>query len=103
MVTKEATIDVEGEEKRVCKNDATHFETRTTPKLNNKGIPGVAIAGIILGILIIILIAAYIVCYFLLYRKEILLKGKVWDIIYMPMNAIFKKKENEVDSVSEDN
>ncbi|MBR1392671.1 MAG: BspA family leucine-rich repeat surface protein [Ruminococcus sp.] len=32
-VTKEATLDAEGEEQRVCANDPTHIETRAIPKL----------------------------------------------------------------------
>ena len=34
QVTKKPTADSEGEEKRVCKNDSSHVETRSIPKLN---------------------------------------------------------------------
>ena len=98
-VTKEATVEENGEEQRVCSHDSTHIETRQTDKLvapeNKGGLSAGAIAGIVIACILVALLAAYVACYFALYRRGILLKGKVFDAIYMPMNAIFGKKEQE--------
>ncbi len=98
-VTKEATETEEGEERRVCANDGTHVETRPLPKLvapdNNDGLSAGAIAGIVIACILIALLILYVACYFALYRRDILLKGKFFDAIYVPMNAIFVKKEQE--------
>ena len=69
------------------------YEDNTPVPEQSKGLSGGAIAGISVGAALLILLAAYIAFYFALYRRGVLLKGKVFDIIYMPMNAIFKKKE----------
>lgn len=55
---------------------------------------GGAIAGITIAVIIAVLIAAYIACYFAFYRKGIL-KGKVFDVIYVPLNAVFKKNNEQ--------
>ncbi len=97
-VIKEATETEEGEERRVCVNDGTHVETRPIPKVvpdNNGGFSAGAIAGIIVACILLLLLIIYIVCYFALYRRDILLKGKFFDAIYVPMNAIFGKKEQD--------
>lgn len=97
-VIKEATETEEGEERRVCVNDGTHVETRPIPKVvsdNNGGLSVGALAGIIVACILLLLLIIYIVCYFALYRRDILLKGKFFDAIYVPMNAIFGKKEQD--------
>ncbi len=98
-VTKEATETEEGEERRVCANDGTHFETRPIPKVvvpvHNGGLSAGALAGIVVACILAALLVLYIVCYFALYRRDILLKGKFFDAIYVPMNAIFGKKKQE--------
>lgn len=62
---------------------------------DEEGLPAGAVAGITVAAIIVALIAAYIACYFVLYRKGVLLKGKVWDVIYTPMNLIFIKNAKE--------
>ncbi len=62
----------------------------TDVKKPKKGLSGGAIAGIVIGIILFLLLVAYVVGYFAFYRKGIL-KGKVYDVIYAPMNAIFGK------------
>ncbi len=52
-----------------------------------------AIVGISIGSICFVVILTYVVCYFILYRKKIGLKNKALDILYKPMNAIFKKKK----------
>ncbi len=102
--SKEATAEEYGEEQRVCANDSTHIETRQTAKLdapvepeNNGGLSTGALAAIIAAGILLLLLLIYIVCYFALYRREILLKGKFFDVIYAPMNAIFGKKKKDED------
>ena len=98
-MSKAATVEEYGEEQRVCSNDSTHIETRQTDKLvapdNNGGLSAGAMAGIIVACVVLALLIIYVVCYFALYRRGILLKGKFFDAIYVPMNAIFGKKEQE--------
>ncbi len=97
-VTKAATETEEGEERRICSNDNTHFETRSIPKVvpdNNGGLSTGAIVGIAVACILLLLLIIYVVCYFALYRRDILLKGKFFDVIYAPMNAIFGKKEKD--------
>ncbi|MDE7400788.1 MAG: hypothetical protein K2N17_01910, partial [Clostridia bacterium] len=96
-VTKAATETEEGEERRICSNDNTHVETRSIPKVvpDNGGLSAGVIAGISVAGILLLLLIIYVVCYFALYRRDILLKGKFFDVIYAPMNAIFGKKEQE--------
>lgn len=54
-----------------------------------------AIVGISIGSIFFILIIIYIVCYFTLYFKKISLKSKALDILYKPMNLIFKRKHKK--------
>ena len=83
----------------MCANDDTHFETRPIPKVvapdNNGGLSAGVLAGIVVACILLLLFIIYVVCYFALYRRDILLKGKFFDVIYAPMNAIFGKKEQE--------
>lgn len=101
-VSKEATVEENGEEQRVCSHNSAHVETRQTDKLvapdNNGGLSAGAMAGIIVACILLALLIVYVVCYFALYRRGILLKGKFFDAIYVPMNAIFGKKEQEENS-----
>lgn len=64
----------------------------TSAPNGGNGLSAGAIAGITIAAIIAVLLAVYIALYFTLYRKGVL-KGKACDIIYAPMNAIFKKKE----------
>ncbi|MDE6074884.1 MAG: hypothetical protein K2G26_00430, partial [Clostridia bacterium] len=74
-VTKEATEAEEGEERRVCANDDTHFETRPIPKVvapdNNGGLSAGVLAGIVVACILLLLFIIYVVCYFALYRRDI--------------------------------
>lgn len=54
-----------------------------------------AVIGIVIACVVAVLVAAYAAGYFFLYRKGILLKGKAFDAIFVPMNSIFKKKTKE--------
>jgi len=65
------------------------------PDASRKGLSAGAIAGIAIGALVFVAIAAYVACYFALYRRNIALKGKGWDAIYKPMDAIFGSKKND--------
>ncbi len=68
-------------------------EKTTTPSSEEgNGLSDGAIAGITIGVIVAVLLATYISLYFTLYRRSIL-KGKAFDAIYMPMNAIFNKTE----------
>lgn len=58
------------------------------------GLSAGAIAGITIAVIVVVLLAAYVALYFTLYRKGGL-KGKAFDVIYAPMNAIFDKKEKK--------
>lgn len=69
--------------------------TPETPDDDGKGLSAGAVAGISVAAVMVALLAAYIACYFALFRRGVLLKGKVWDAIYKPMNAIFNKKTKE--------
>lgn len=75
--------------------DTPSPETPETPDDGGKGLSAGAIAGISVAAVMVALLAAYIACYFALFRRGVLLKGKVWDAIYKPMNAIFNKKTKE--------
>lgn len=66
-----------------------------TPDDGGKRLSAGAIAGITVAAVMVALLAAYIACYFALFRRGVLLKGKLWDAIYKPMNAIFNKKTKE--------
>ena len=72
--------------------DKSSVEIPMLVKENNvgKGLSAGAVAGIVIACVIVALVAAYVAGYFFLYRKGILLKGKVFNAIYAPMNAIFK-------------
>lgn len=98
QVVTEATETEEGEERRVCARNDTHFETRTMPYVapeDSGKLSAGAIAGIVIGSFILLLLIVYVVCYFALYRRGVLLKGKLFDAIYVPMNAIFGKKKQD--------
>lgn len=70
-------------------------KTAVTPAPNDgNGLSAGAIAGITIAAIIAVLLAVYIALYFTLYRKGVL-KGKAFDMIYVPMNAIFNKKTQE--------
>lgn len=75
--------------------DTPSPETPETPDDGGKGLSAGAIAGISVAAVMVALLAAYIACYFALFRRGVLLKGKVWNAIYKPMNAIFDKKTKE--------
>ncbi len=75
------------------------FEDKTTADLsphpsppNNKS-NWQTIAGISVGSICFVLFLIYIVCYFTIYRKKTNLKNKALEILYKPMNMIFKKKK----------
>ncbi len=107
-VYKAATTEEEGEERRICANDSTHYESRPIAKLDpvsptepteptepeasadkDSGLSKGAIIGISVGCSLIVIIAAYVLAYFLLYKKGVL-HGKAWDVIFTPMNFLCK-------------
>lgn len=75
--------------------DTPSPETPETPDDGEKGLSTGAIAGITVAAVMVALIAAYVACYFALFRRGVLLKGKVWNAIYKPLDAIFNKKTKE--------
>ena len=94
----ETEYEVDGNYAVVTSDKLSEFifvgeKTAVTPAPNGgNGLSAGAIAGITIAAIIAVLLAVYIALYFTLYRKGVL-KGKACDIIYAPMNAIFKKKE----------
>jgi len=104
-VYKAATTEEEGEERRICANDSTHFESRPIAKLDpispteptepteptdkDGGLSKGAIVGISVGCSLIVILAVYVLLYFLLYKKGVL-HGKAWDVIFAPMNLLCK-------------
>ena len=93
----ETEYEVDGNYAVVTSDKLSEFifvgeKTAVTPAPNGgNGLSAGAIAGITIAAIIAVLLAVYIALYFTLYRKGVL-KGKACDIIYAPMNAIFKKK-----------
>ena len=67
-------------------------ETELVTPDGNDGLSAGAIAGITIGVILFALLVAYVALYFTLYRKGTL-KGKAFEVIYTPMNAIFNKKK----------
>lgn len=69
-------------------------EPAPSPDGDGDGLSAGAVAGITIAVIFAVLVAAYVACYFALYRKGIL-SGKVFDVIYVPLNALFKKNNEE--------
>lgn len=78
------------------------FSASQTVDLKSGGLPVGAIVGITVGGVLLLLILIYVLGYFLLYKRSILLEGAVWNTVYVPMNALFGKKENEASEPLED-
>lgn len=111
---KEATADTVGNiEYWACADCANYFSDeggktvitdkssvelpKLTPEIPSKqgtSLSAGAVAGIVIACVIVALVAVYVYGYFFLYRKDILLKGKAFDVIFMPMNVLFKRKDN---------
>ncbi len=136
-VYKAATQEEDGEERRYCSRDESHYESRTVSKLaadpanpskpsdkpdtsdttdpsnpaepsdttdtvkpsnpsdpaKSKGLSNGAIVGISVSGSVVLLLLIYVLLYFLPYKKGSL-KGKFWNVIYTPMNAMFNKKKD---------
>lgn len=58
------------------------------------GLSAGAVAGITIGVIVSVLLSAYFALYFALYRKGVI-KGKAFDVIYIPMNAVFNKRKQD--------
>lgn len=58
------------------------------------GLSAGAVAGITIGVIVAVLLSAYFALYFALYRKGVI-KGKAFDVIYIPMNEVFNKKKQD--------
>ncbi len=67
--------------------------TVTIPPQPENGLSKGATAGITASSVLLALFVVYAVCYFALYRKGIGLKNKAVDVLYAPMNIIFKNKK----------
>ncbi len=66
------------------------YENTDATEQDGKTLPTGAIVGISIGGGLLLPLIIYIVMYFALYRRG-KLKGKFWDVIYVPMDALFGK------------
>lgn len=84
-----AVVTVDGLSEFIFVGEKTMPTADTAPNAG-KGLSNGAIAGITVGVIFAVLLAVYIVGYFALYRKRKLLNSKFFDVIYKPLNAVFK-------------